>query len=315
MSFKKFVDGSGFKVLAMARLNPCEYSVTLYLINCAVSGLSDVVSTENEIASLIGYDEPTIRQALDSLSQRRIIRLRYGQPHVNPDIDSMRIGMQFDTSKWILDFEPDVTSEDAIVFPFRRAGQTNLQLCNNDKNNNHKGKPIPTWQRVLDSFLQGRNLDNEEMTRAEDIAKILVETHHVDQVLLMIRHFGGRIPTLSLLASSWQHYLEVFDEETHKVDLLDARQKHLEFDEKLREQSRLALEKATDLNLTDEERDVLHILISHRHPRRQLFWAYQSRSRYPHLSSFFADNAALMIAVTSGGKVLYRPNMMEDDDE
>ena len=51
---------------------------------------------------------------------------------------------------------------------------------------------------------------------------------------------------------------------------------------------------------------MLNILIRHRHPRRQLFWAYQLRSRYTNLSSFFADNVALMLSVTSSGTVVKR---------
>jgi hypothetical protein len=119
----------------------------------------------------------------------------------------------------------------------------------------------------------------------------------------MIRHFGLRIPTLSLLASSWQHYHDIFENETQKVDLLGARQKHQELDLKLRSQAE-ALLAADDQNLTEEERGVLNILLRHRHPRRQLFWAYQLRSRYPGLTSFFADNVSLMLSVTSGGMIV-----------
>src|SRR5690606_27213219 len=81
-----------------------------------------------------------------------------------------------------------------------------------------------TWDRVVRSFCQGRSLDDHEIEAAEETARILVDTHPVDQVLLMVRHFGHRIPTLSLLASSWQHYQEIFEAETQKVDLMEARQ-------------------------------------------------------------------------------------------
>src|SRR5262245_37270431 len=130
MTFKKFTNASGFKILAMAKLNSCEYSVVLYLLNCAISGLSDVISTDAEIASLIGCDEPTVRKALDALAKRDIIRIRYGASHTNPDIDSMRVGMQFDISKWLLDGDKKITANDAVVFPFRRQGKANLQVYN-----------------------------------------------------------------------------------------------------------------------------------------------------------------------------------------
>ena len=163
----------------------------------------------------------------------------------------------------------------------------------------------PTWRRVLESYMQNRSMDDDEIEQAENAAKILVEVHPVDQVLLMLRHFQQRIPTLSLLASSWQHYQEIFEAETQKVDMLGARQKHQELDQKLRSQGE-ALLLSSDAQLSEEERTVLNILIKHRHPRRQLFWAYQLRSRYPNLSGFFADNASLMLSVTSGGTVVKR---------
>ena len=160
---------------------------------------------------------------------------------------------------------------------------------------------------MLDSFVQGRSLDDDELEETERASRTLVDTHPVDQILLMLRHFGGRIPTLSLLASSWQHYQEIFEQETQKVDLLEARQKHQEQDTRVREQAQMVLERRDDHDLTEEEVTVLKILIKHRHPRRQLFWAYQARSRYPHLESFFADNAPLMLAVTTHGNVIKPP--------
>jgi hypothetical protein len=112
-----------------------------------------------------------------------------------------------------------------------------------------------------------------------------------------------RIPTLSLLASSWQHYQELFETETMKVDMLGARQKHQELDQKIRDQAKSQLEDPK-IEWSEEERTVLQIIIRHQHPRRQLFWAYQLRSRYPKLSQFFTDNASLMLSVTTGGSVV-----------
>ena len=174
-----------------------------------------------------------------------------------------------------------------------------------DRTKKNEALDNPTWRRVLESYLQNRSVDDDEIEQAESAAKILVEVHPVDQVLLMLRHFHLRIRTLSLLASSWQHYQELFESETQKVDMLGARQKHQELDQKLRSHGE-ALLLSSESQLSDEERTVLNILIKHRHPRRQLFWAYQLRSRYPNLSAFFADNAALMLSVTSGGTVVRR---------
>ena len=305
-TFRRFEKESGFKVLALARLGQCEYSVVLYLLNCAVSGLDQFITTESELASLIGYDDTTLRATLGELAGKNIIRLHYGD--TTDASASLRIGMQYDTSKWVLAYgvEATSTSQDAIVFPFRRQGGANLLVMEGqkkDKPRTRSEEEKSTGQRVLESFIQNRSLDEDELEQAQAAATMLAEVHPVDQVLLMLRHFGLRIPTLSLLASSWQHYQEIFEAETQKVDMLGARQKHQELDKKLRDQAEALLAK-TDAELSEEERTVLQILVKHRHPRRQLFWAYQLRSRYPHLAAFFADNVSLMLSVTSGGTVV-----------
>jgi hypothetical protein len=304
-NFKRFSKESGFKVLALARLSQCEYSVMLYLLNCAISGLDQFITTEQELASLIGYDDATLRGTLGELAGKNMIRLHYGDTNTN-DQTSLRVGIQYDMSKWVMSYEVEATSSDAIVFPFRRQGTAKLLVVEGQKKDAKQKKlesESSTWQRVLESFIQNRSLDDDELAQAEEAAEILVEVHPVDQVLLMIRHFGLRIPTLSLLASSWQHYQEIFEAETQKFDMLGARQKHQELDNKLREQAEALLE-STDKELTEEERTVLQILVKHRHPRRQLFWAYQLRSRYANLGSFFADNVSLMLSVTSAGTVV-----------
>ena len=308
MSVQVFLRESGFKVLAMARLSQCEYSIVLYTLNCAVSGLDQFITTEGELAVLIGYDERTVRDSLDNLAGRFLLRVHYGDLTQTPKAQSMRIGMQWDISRWRLDFDHDVTSQDAIVFPFRRQGKANLQVLDGQRHEHQmpKGTDAPTWQRVIEAFTGGRNIDAEELPTHEQAARTLVDTHPVDLVLLMIRHFGARIPTLSLLASSWQHYHEVFEEETQKVDLLGARQKHLELDQKVRDTASEHLERKEELELTEEDATVLQILAQHRHPRRQLFWAYQLRSRYPKLAKFFEDLAPIMIPVTSSGSVVKR---------
>lgn len=312
VAFKAFIRNSGFKVLAMARLTQCEYSIVLYIINCSASGLDQFITTEEELASLIGFDHEEIRSSLENLASRHIIKIHYGDTQTqNLDHQSLRVGLEYNLSHWHLDFTENATSSDAIVFPFRRIGQVNLTVLPGRELNKHhekgdreeKESDESTWERVAQAFFQGRSFDDQEWERAYGAAKILVETHPVDQVLLMIRHFKERIPTLSLLASSWQHYQELFENETQKVDLLDARLKHKESDHQLREKAREILNRAEGQTLTDEEVTVLNILISHRHPRRQLFWAYQLRSRYPHLEEFFNDNKKYMLPVTTKGSV------------
>jgi hypothetical protein len=306
--FARFMHESGFKVLALAKLSECEYSIILYLFNCAVSGLDQIITTQSELASLTGYDDDIVNKSIGGLAAMNIIRVHYGDSAgVDPSNVSMRVYIQYQVSKWVISNAVEKSSHDAVVFPFRRQGQSNLQVLDGEKKDSRArkaGEELSTWKRVYDSFANGRDLSVDDQDQAMDAAHVLVDTHPVDQVLLMIRHFEQRIPTLSLLASSWQHYQEQFEEETQKVDLLGARQKHHELDQKIREQARTLLDDVENKELGEEEKTVLQILIKHRHPRRQLFWAYQLRSRYPGLSSFFSDNMNLMLSVTSGGTVV-----------
>lgn len=306
-SFRTFIGESGLKVLAMARLNQCEYSVMLYLLNCAASGLDELITTERELASLIGYEDRTVHESIVNLAERNLIRVRFGEntQHIDHQA-SVRIGLHFDMGRWHLNFDKDVTSHDAVVFPFRRGDGMHLVGIDGLGQSEiaQRQKSIPTWQRVLESFTRGRDLSEAELEKATRDAEILVATHPVDQVLLMLRHFDQRIPTLSLLASSWQHYQEVFEEETHNVDMMSARQKHIDADNRLRESAEFFLHRQEELKLQEEEITVLEILSRHRHPRRQLFWAFQTRSRYPNLRSFFDENVANMLPVTSTGIVI-----------
>ena len=304
MAFKTFVGESGLKVLAMARLSQCEYSVMLYLLNCAASGLDELITTERELATLIGYDEPSIHKAGTTLGERNLIKIRHGDSngHQPPGRQSICVGIQYDISAWHLNFEADVTSQDAIVFPFRRGA---LQLVAKPKKEPVVGdKKKPTWKRVIDSYRKERDIDDNSIDRIERDARILVDTHPVDQVLIMLRHFGRRIPTLSLLASSWRHYQELFEEETMRVDMQGARKKHIELDNQLRKDVEEMLGRIVELALSDEEKTVLEILSNHNHPRRQLFWAFQTRSRYPNLKEFFTRNASIMLPITSTGHVM-----------
>ncbi|MEZ4742215.1 MAG: hypothetical protein R3B45_07195 [Bdellovibrionota bacterium] len=309
MNINRFIHSSGFKVLALAKLSQCEYSIALYLMNCCISGINQIITTEGELRNLLGYsDDFIIRNSLATLRDRKIIHLNYSDTDSNEtQHPSMRIGMQLDTSRWLLDNKIESGDTDAIVYPFRRAGEAPFRLLPGDslpKQRPGQAHTNETWARIQQEFARGRTLDKRDMEEAEKFAKILVDTHPVDQVLIYLKHFGLRIPSLSLLASSWQHYQELFEAETQKIDIMEARQKHLSLDEELRKSARETLEKAEDLELSEEDRSVLNILANHRHPRRQLFWAFQLRSRYQKLKDFFEKNASKMIPITSAGLIV-----------
>jgi hypothetical protein len=166
---------------------------------------------------------------------------------------------------------------------------------------------LEAWHRVFESFARGREMDEHEQKTTRSVAMALADAHPIDQILVMVRHFGARIPTLSLLASNWDHYAEQYEQEHQRLDLFEVRQKQAELDQKARDAALVAIEARETLNLSDEEMQVLEVLSQHRHPRRQLFWAYQQRIRYPKLSSFFNENASLMLPITHSGQVVKKP--------
>lgn len=319
---EKFSLDSGFKILALAQLTPCEYSVFLYLINCSISGFDQFLTTSDELSIATGWDKKSLEEAIYSLTKKEMLKTHFKPSSSKKDKKTFRIGIQFNMAKWHLPFNKEVTSKDAIIFPFRIKGKKNLKFFagekKDNKSNSKKSKKaeatstqsqslLQTTQRILDSYCKTRILSDEELIEAEEYAKALVGTHPVDQILILIRHFGQRIPTLSLLASSWNHYMELFEEETQKVDLLGARKKHIDLDSKIKEAAEALLDQRKELGLSEDETMVLEILSNHRFPRRQLFWAYQLRSRYPKLTDFFAKHSSIMLPVTSKGTVVRRP--------
>ena len=318
---EKFSLDSGFKILALAQLTPCEYSVFLYLINCSISGFDQFLTTSDELSITIGWDKKSLESALWSLTKKEMLHTHYKPSSSKKDKKPFRVGIQFNMNKWHLPFNKEVTSKDAIIFPFRVKGVKNLKFFAGEKKEAKSSKKskkaeasssqsqslMQTAQRILDSYGKSRILNDEELLEAEEYSKVLVDTHPVDQILLLIRHFGQRIPTLSLLASSWNHYMELFEEETQKVDLLGARKKHIELDNKIKEAAESLLDQSKELGLSEDETMVLQIISNHRFPRRQLFWAYQLRSRYPKLTDFFAKHSSIMLGVTSKGTVVRRP--------
>lgn len=298
---KKFMQESGFKILAVADLTAVEYSISLYLINCFISGLEQIITNTSELSSLIGYTEDSLRIGIRSLEDRNMIEIRKREQVSSFLQSSIALSFQFDVDLWKLIRKNQPTTLDAVIYPFVR-GQSKLSLTKAPERS--ETKVIPDWQQILNAY--GRSQGEESFAQEKASALILAETHVIDTVLLLVRHFQKRIQTLSLLASSWEHYLELYEEETQKIDFVEARRKHSELDDKLREKASEWLKKAKEKRLTQEERDVMELLLRHQHPRRQLYWAYQTRSRYNNLAEFFKDSFTLMLPITSSGLIVKR---------
>ncbi len=318
MNITRFFRESGLKLLAISDLNACEYSILFYLLNSSMSGLDSLIANESELASIIGHDAISVRKSIEKLTEMSILKAHYGDGTQSPKLQSVRLSINWDVSKWRLGRQGEgaptsLSHHEAVIFPFRRAGRLQLHLLDghrSDPTNIHKiggsrsPSEIESWQRIYDSFARDREIDEHERRISEDVAKALAAAHPIDQILIVIRHFGTRIPTLSLLASNWDHYAELYEQEHQRLDLFDVRQKQSELDQKVRDAVSQVLEKRNELSLSEEEVHVLNLLSEHRHPRRQLFWAYQQRIRYPKLNSFFGDTLSLMLPITQTGQVI-----------
>lgn len=320
-NLQRFLRESGLKVLAVSRMNACEYSIIMYLLNTAMTGLENLITTENDLASIVGHSPREVRQAIEELENRHIIKSRYGDGSQTPKFQSLSLSVQWDLSRWKLGLKEVPSHHEAVILPFKR-GFPKLSVVEGKRHEHGGGdKPIihknhfddDTNQRIIDVFSKGRELDEHEKKVNRSVAAALAAAHPIDQILIMIRHFSHRIPSLSLLASNWDQYAELYEDEHQKLDLFGQRQKQFELDQKVRDAAQSTIERREHLELSDEEVQVLDLLANHRHPRRQLFWAYQMRLRYPKLSSFFADTLTLMLPITQSGTVVKVPTDQKSD--
>jgi hypothetical protein len=279
-----------------------------------MSNLEDLISNDAELSSIIGHSPIDVRTALEHMAGRSIIKVSYGERSKPSRTQSVRLSMNWNLAKWKLMENSELKESDdhheAIIFPIRPGLTAPLQILagnqqrHGDKKAGKSSEEFSAWNRIFEAFAQNRDLDERESKSTEKVAKGLADAHPVDQILVLVRHFGARIPTLSLLASNWDHYAEQYEHEHQNLDLFEIQHKQQELNQKARDAAVQLLEKRKELELSEEEVLVLELLSQHRHPRRQLFWAYQQRIRYPKLANFFKENEGLMLAITQSGQII-----------
>ncbi len=303
----EFIRESGLKLLAIMPLKHLERRVILYLLHSLGSGLEYVITNLEELSSLLDADSKDLSDAVQELQIRNMISLRYKYNNkVDLDRQSFRLGLQAQTKRWVYPGEKTKSSKDALVFPFRRESGAALQVVKDEVDQKKSRQDVVV--EILAKFKGDRSLDHEEMEKSREVAEVLLETHPAPQIFLMLDHFGDRIRSLSYLASSWQHYLDQFEYESQSISIIDAKQKQLEVQKKIRDQVQNLLDRSDALQLKEEERTVLKVLLKHRHPRRQLYWAYTVRDRYPNLADFFERMKPMMLSVTNAGSWVKKPD-------
>jgi hypothetical protein len=266
----------------------------------------------------LGYSKTEITQAVERLAKQQLLTIVKGDP-----LDLLQLhlhGEQLKTS-----FNP--TGENTTVTRTSKSSKAARKILN-FKSVDDDSTDIsfeaqsaadglelglagrispPTWQRLLHAFCRYQEPEEGVEEAHRHAAQQLVANHPVDQILLMIHHFQRRLSSLVILAHHWDEYSEMFEQETQEINLVEAREKHGKLDEKLRKHIQNWLAMAGEAKLTSEEVEVLEMMLAHRFPRRQLFWAYQARSRYLNLSAFFEENSSLMLAISSSGTLVKRP--------
>ena len=315
MNLNNFLERGGFKVLAIARLGSCSYSLVLYIINCLVARIDELVSSAAELSILLGVTERQVKIALDELMESNIITVsnRHGKTLV--------IKMNLDPGKWknlrsspepkkrilgdaknlhslipqkniaskIGPINVPISSEEALLFPNK---------IRKEKKKHGEEKAFEV-KNIVETFAKyhGNKMD---LKKEENFASLLLENHPFDQIIALINFFSKEIPSLSMLVGAWFHYMNKYREETSDIDDLNAfRKKHEGFDEKIRSLASFELKKIQKekKSITADEELLLHILIRHEQPRKQLYWALKARDRYPSLH-LFLDKAKNSVELT-----------------
>ena len=302
MTVSEFIQKSGLKILAIAQLDQKEYSIALYLLHCSVSGLDKIITTHGELSELLDIDSSDVEQALAQLRKKCMIKTHYSKtPNLDVEQSAFSIQLVLDTSKWKFEHAKDLGTQDAIVYPFRRKLKNSFSLV---KTETEKDKAKDAWKKIFEVFEQNKELSEDEKLLNQNAAKLLIESQPYDLVTLILEHFKGRIKSLHFLASSWYHYVELYERENRQVNFGDAKKKHIICEEELRKSLTAWLAKREECKLTLDEVSLLNMLYKHKHPRRQIFWAFQEREQYKNLKDFFKENESRMLPITTMGTII-----------
>ncbi|BBH53525.1 hypothetical protein [Fluviispira sanaruensis] len=313
MNLRSFWERGGFKVLAVARLSSCSYSMVLYVLNCLVAGIEEIVSSTGELSILLGVPERLVKSAIEELSVSNILSIT--KKHEK----TLVIRMVLDPEKWTnLRSTPErnkrmlgdaknlhslipqkeikkkskprkvsMSSQEALLFPKKNVNKS-------DKNNKEILKNTEAIDKIISAFVNYHK--NEiDVNKEEKFAALLLEDHSLEQIISLINFFSKEIPSLSMLAGAWFHYMNKYREEMADVDDLNAfRKKHEGFDEKIRAMASYELKRIQKERkaITADEELLLLILMRHEQPRKQLYWALKARDKYPGLNVFLEQAKA-----------------------
>lgn len=251
--------------------------------------------------------EPAQRRTLGDASNLRSLLPQLARPE--PAAPSDQGNEATESSRAESGEEEELSGQDALMFPAsRHAGEPRLRalIGGLSKVPQEAGSVEPqaaepyaaAISQIVQAFLATRG-DNGlpgGIGKESHYARLLAENQALDQVLALIRHFGGSIPSLALLAGAWNHYEERFQRAIGEASSFDDfRKKHEDMVAKVRSLAAAELKRmeSGEILLGADEELLLRIFTRHANPRRQLYWALRIRERYPRLQLFFSKAAEL----------------------
>jgi hypothetical protein len=285
VNLRNFWECGGFQVLALARLGSCSYSLVLYVLNCHVAAVEEIVSSMGELSVLLGVPERQIKSAIEELSESGIIQVT--KKHEKTLV--LKINLNLDQWKNLRTI-PERSK--------RMLGDAKnvCILVPSQKENPQEPKNSDGIQKIVQLFTENKKIEID-FNKETKYAKVLLEHHPFEQIVSLIKIFSHEFSSLSVLAGAWLHYMGKYRLAFSDVnDLNEFRKKHEIFDAKIRNLAYFELKKIQKENkqISADEKLLLHILMRHDQPRKQLYWALKAKDRYPALNLFLehAKNSA-----------------------
>jgi hypothetical protein len=309
MDFQKFANRGGFKILALSKFSAPAFSLVCYLLNCSLAGVEDVLCSSKELALMLDTQEQKVKDALEELKKSGAVSLK------NMGKNNQTIRLSLEIEEWALQaknlpkekkgkigvaknisrLSPQVVPKKGVKLKSvdERSARELLMFPIQNKPRGEKLKKVE-FERILEAFLERKGAAGSKKTldtaKETQYAELLAENHPANQVIELIEKFGAEIPSLAMLAGAWMHYVERFSEVKKQEVSLDIFRKKIEAQEKKLRMLALSDLKKVEVGklvLSSDEQLLLRIFSRHAEPRKQLYWALQTKERYPRLAVFF----------------------------
>lgn len=248
--WKTFVQFGGFKILALAGLSRAAYQLVCYLINCYLSGISEVLTSNKELSVLLGMTSFDVQDSLVVLTEMQIVRRERNNG------ERFVLAISLDPKKWLHLRLPDESKSrqrghigdasnvlslfpQAMSFPHGEdAG--GLEIAKHNSEGSEKGSQAVAPKQgnvteinpgvalgmagvlALDSLTpqDAKGLleaylalhPNNDPDREKFFLETLFGSHSHEQVQRMVQVFGAELKSLGFLVGAWTHYAQKLEQ-------------------------------------------------------------------------------------------------------